>query len=193
MRRKILIVAALSALIGGRAEAAPRELVFNGLTGSSTMTDVRAKFPKAVVGNNCRADETVRTYADGPSRCDHLELDGYQIAGYSFEAMFVFYPSGALKTMSLRWPKIEEGKVTTDRQITNAYFVMLDQLTAKYGPKARNATCEVMGRICAVWQMSGATEYAIGGERIEMEAETKSLRGLSISYRFADQTSFNRF
>lgn len=193
MNRGFLIAAAAAALVCGRAEAAPRELVFSGLSGASTMKDVKAQFPKAVVGNNCRTGETVRTYADGPSRCDHLELDGYELAGYSFEVMFVFYPSGGLKTLHLRWPKIETSKGTSDQQITNAYFVMLDQLAAKYGPKARKAPCEILGRICAVWQMSGETEYSIGGERIELEAETKSLRGLTISYRFADRGAFNRF
>jgi hypothetical protein len=172
-----------------------RILTFNGLSGKSTLQDVRKKFPKALVKNYCRNGETIQKSADGPYRCETLALNNYLLAGYNFELFFWFYESGSLKGISLRWPDSKSASGLSEGEIKNAYYSILDQIVAKYGTYCKRPPCELIGNTCAEWQMDGNTIWHAGGERIELEANTTSMamKGVTLSYKFADRSSFERF
>lgn len=171
-------------------------LSFNAISGESTAEDVVRRFPKAQKKNNCSdASKKIAVYADGPSLCQFLKVESYDLGGYQFKIDFFFYPSGGLKTAALSWPDYSESKVVSDQHITNAYSAVLSQIVAKYGAYVKRAPCELIGNLCAEWQMDKTEFWHAGGERIELEAETKLkiMRGITLSYRFADRRSFNSF
>lgn len=188
---------ALLALASTSANAA--ELRFSGVDGKSAMAEVKPNFTSAKQEriSSCKPHEDTVRFADGVSRCDYLTLDSYKLGGYLFEVSFWFSASGGLKTVSLRWPKIAtDSEKPTDREIENAYWALVDIYVGKYGQYLTKPPCSyLVAARCKEWQMDGTTEWHAGGERIEIQYETKlrAMSGVTIDYTFANRDSFDRF
>ncbi len=84
------------ALAFGCGAAHAEQIVFQGLSGSSTRHDVQIRFPKALLsrGLGCHLGETFETVTgpDGSQEwdCDHLRLTDYEVAGLKFTIDFTF-------------------------------------------------------------------------------------------------------
>jgi hypothetical protein len=192
-------LSALVILLVSTSPANAEILSFSGVDGKSTIAQVQAKFPAAKQGKNavCRPEEISRRFADGVSRCDYLTLESYKLGGYLFQVSFWFAESGGLKTVSLRWPKIAvNAEKPTDREIENAYWALVDVYVGKYGKYVTKPPCSyIVAARCKEWQINGSTDWHAGGERIEIEYETKvrTMSGVTIKYSFANRDAFDRF
>lgn len=193
MKQMIMFIVGL--LITAPANAAP--LTFNGLTGRSNLAAVRAKFPTAKVVRwpSCKLGQDTARFADGVSRCDYLKVPRYKLAGYDFFLAFVFSEDGGLKSAALTWPMPVSEEKPEPLVIENAYHALVDLYVSKYGRYVARPPCSYIGQKCQVWQMDGTSEWHAGGERIEIrfEGAVKSFTETSITYEFANSTSFDRF
>ena len=185
----------LMVALGSVSADVPR-LSFNGLTGGSTMADVRRTFPDVVSGRlPCRPGEEAARYANGVTRCDILKLNRFPLVGYDFEVGFFFHESGTLKTVSMSWPAITDDRETPSRVVMqNAYSAIVDLYVARYGRYVARPPCELIGSRCNEWQLDGTTSWHAGGERIrtDLELDARALSGVRITYSFADQASLDR-
>lgn len=193
--RRIAFAASLASL-GTAAHGAP--LTFNGVDGKSTIVAVKARFPTAEQKRMpCKPDEVARRYANGVTRCDYVALRSYKLGGYDFEVSFFFAESGGLKTIALRWPRIElNAEQPSQAEIENAYWALVDMYVGKYGRYVSQPPCSYLVKArCQEWQMDDSTEWHSGGERIEIEYETspRSAAAVSIKYNFASRDAFDRF
>jgi hypothetical protein len=88
----LLLVSAMSVAAATAATADP--ITFQGLSGSSTFTEVRARFPGArpdrmitcQAGEKSTADDAGRTAID----CDELEVPDFEILDMKFDVEFIF-------------------------------------------------------------------------------------------------------
>jgi hypothetical protein len=197
---KAIYVACMAIFLLG--SSAPRDkksqFSFNELNGGSTYQDVIKKFATARTERfrPCKITEQVIFFADGPSRCDYIKVDDYSLAGYKFDVSFFFFPSKKLKTISLNWPTIRaKEEPPTGVQVQNAYLVVVELFTPKYGAAVSDPVCNYLGGKCTEWQLDGSTKWHAGGERIEIKYDDSSrcCSGVSITYRFLDPGEIGKF
>lgn len=179
------------------APAVARPLNFSEIVAGMTAETVKSKLQGAVIKSmaGCKATEEIKTYSDGPSRCEYVSAAHYNLVGYDFEIYTSFYPSRGVKTLTLSWPHVEDDHKPSAREIENAYSAIQMLVVSKYGPDVQKGWWEYGGiGHHAEWQADGASVWHEGGERIVLKIEgAGDYASLSLQYEFADVASFNRF
>jgi hypothetical protein len=193
---KVSVISILCAFISSQAYAGP--LVFNGVDGNTTIVSIKTTLPNAIQKRSplCKPDVVSKRYADGVTRCDYFAIDSYKLGGYDFSVRFYFADDGGLKTASLSWPgNNDDSKTLTEREIRNAYRSLVDMFVGKYGNYVYEPPCYLVSKRCTEWQMDGSTKWHEGGERIKIEYEAKLalFSGVSITYSFANTSSYDKF
>jgi hypothetical protein len=186
---RLLLTGILVAVLNSGAGAAP--LKFNGLSGTSSMADVRRAFPMVATARLCQGESA--RFANGVTRCQLLRVASYKLAGYDFWLTFFFNEDGTLKSASLHWPPLEGVPKPSAQEAKNAYWALVELFHSKYGPAVEGSPCSLVGS-CTEWQLDGTTVWHGGGERIEIQFdETPRFPDVGIVYTFVDTSSFNRF
>ena len=169
-----------------------KPLVFNGVGGSSTIDTVKAKFPQAVEERfPCKEKETAIKFGNGFTLCEYLSIDSHKVAGYDFSLSFFFAADGGLKTVALRWPKIDAPlKEPIERQVKDAYWNMVNLYIGKYGKPSADTPC-------AALEVFACNEWKGSGESVKVEYDYSNLApkfaGIGITYEFANRTAFDKF
>lgn len=206
MRQLKILVLLFSLVASTPAWAEP--LKFRGLDSGSTRSDVLAVFPQAVADNPCRSGETLSRSADGPTLCEQLRLDGYELADLEFDVSFIFTPTGTLRYVSLsktvgRWGT-DEGTVSL-AAIESMYRSLADLVSSKYGPAVTDPPSSLMPRSSGnnqlEWQPGRSSDWQAGGDRISLSSDARESRtapgryrgGVHLFYTFARRDEFDRF